>query len=117
MILDKVLEFIFEKAGEKFVILTAEEVADGIGQNLSQEDLFNYFNSLRDRGVIQLKYNDGICFCCAVTNSGKEYLEKENLQVDNKCKIPYKMPYFLIFISAFLGGVLGGVILLFGMVF
>lgn len=108
--LDKLLEYISEKVGENFAILTAEEVLKSTELNLSQEELLNSFNTLNFKGAISLKYNDGKTFCCAITPRGKEIVERFGLQVVKDCKTSDKMPYFLIFISAFLGGVLGGII-------
>lgn len=109
----KSLEFIVKKAGEKFIILSADEMINEVGQNLTQNELLNLFNNLKNAGYINLKYNDGKSFCCVATIKGKEYIEKVNSEVAEECKIQDKTPYFLIFISAFFGGVLGGVILLF----
>ena len=111
------LEFVCEKAGEKFAILTAEDMINERGLNLSQEELFNSFNALNSKGFIRLKYNDGKSFCCAVTDRGKDLIEQLNLPLQEEVKKQETTPYFLIFLSAFLGGVFGGVILLFAMVF
>ena len=109
-ILYKVLEFILEKVGENYAILTAEEVLNSTNLNLPSEELLNTFNALNFKGAIRLKYNDGKTFCCAITPRGKELVERFSLQATKDCKTSDKTPYFLIFISAFLGGVLGGII-------
>ncbi len=110
--LNEILEFISKKASENFAILTAEDLAYEIGLNLTESELLNAFNELKTKGNIYLKYNDGKCFCCMITDRGKDLLERLSLPVSCESKIYDKLPYFLIFISAFLGGVLGGGILL-----
>ena len=100
-----------KKAGEKFAILTAEETLKETDLTLSQEELFNGFNTLNSKGFIRLKYNDGNSFCCVLTDRGKDVIERLELPVQEEFKNQESMPYFLIFISAFLGGVLGGLII------
>ena len=114
---EKLLEFACGKASDKFAILTAEEMLNETGLSLSQEELFNEFNSLNSKGFIRLKYNDGKNFCLAVTDRGKELLERLNLPVQLEIKKKETPPYFLLFLSAFLGGVLGGAILLIAVIF
>ena len=105
--LEKLLEFISEKAGEKYAILTAEDTLKQTDLTLSEEELFNAFNLLNSKGYILQKYNDGKSFCCVITSKGKDVLERVDIAVQPQDKNGESMPYFLIFLSAFLGGVLG----------
>ena len=108
--LDKLLECIYQKSGENFAILTADDLEKDMDKSINVEDLFDGFNALKNKGLIFLKYNDGKSFCCAVTPRGKDLLEKDNLPVVEDCKNKDKISHFLIFIYAFLGSAFGCVV-------
>ena len=104
--LKHLLSYVNKNAGDRFAILTADEILPYFPQDkiLLKEDLFNMFNLLSTKGFIRLKYNDGNSFCCVISEKGVDYLEENK----NPIIVPIEKPNYSIVgwcvFASFIGG-------------
>ena len=113
--IENLLKFIKENAEDSYAIFTADDILHHLASkvDIKKEELFNLFKCMQTKGFIRLKYNDGISFCCMLSDRGNDYIERVIDSKNQRVKECENVKPFLVFVYSFLGGVVGCFLFLF----